>query len=96
MIRRPVLLFSVIYACGELAAFYTVERSSPLLFFFALFVVAATCAGLEREVPIQNEYSGHHAAQMGKLAMKHEGPEHIQGSRVSASELEMRDPFPVS
>ena len=25
-----------------------------------------------------------------------EGPEHIQGSPVSGSELEMRDPFPVS
>ena len=30
------------------------------------------------------------------LERKHEGPEHIQGSPVSASELEMRDPFPVS
>ena len=30
------------------------------------------------------------------LEMKHEGPAHIQGSPVSASELEMRDPFPVS
>ena len=30
------------------------------------------------------------------LERKHEGPAHIQGSPVSASELEMRDPFPVS
>ena len=33
---------------------------------------------------------------MSPLERKHEGPEHIQGSPVSASELEMRDPFPVS
>ena len=30
------------------------------------------------------------------LERKHEGPAHNQGSPVSASELEMRDPFPVS
>ena len=30
------------------------------------------------------------------LERNHEGPEHIQGSPVSASELEMRDPFTVS
>jgi len=48
LIRRPLLYFSIIFASGELAAYFAAERSSPALFLFWLTSSAFSACLAER------------------------------------------------